>query len=91
MADSGLRRAEVVKLNWDDVEMQSRRVRVTMGKGQKDRTAAVGAITKRALLACRRTLTDRDGGLIFGELYTYLICSTMYPSIANDTNRYKII
>jgi integrase/recombinase XerD len=57
MAESGLRRAEVIKLNWGDVDMQSRLVRVRQGKGKKDRSAVIGATTRRALLAYRRTLT----------------------------------
>ncbi len=74
MADSGLRRAEVVNLNWNDIDMQSGRVRVREGKGRKDRTAAVGARTRRALLAYRRTLEDRDGAVFqtrHGSRFTY--------------------
>jgi len=61
MADSGLRREETVKLNWGDVDMQSGLVRVKQGKGKKDRSAVIGATTRRALLAYKRTLADRDG------------------------------
>jgi site-specific recombinase XerD len=63
MADSGLRRAEVINLNWADIDMQSGLVKVHKGKGRKDRSAVVGATTRRALLAYRRTLSDRDGAL----------------------------
>lgn len=58
MADSGLRRAEVTALNWGDVDMQSGLVRVVRGKGGKARSAVIGANTRRALLAYRRTLKD---------------------------------
>ncbi len=61
MADSGLRRAEVVSLNWQDIDMQSGLVKVRQGKGKKDRSSVIGATTRRALLAYRRTLADRDG------------------------------
>ena len=54
MADSGLRRAEVVSLNWADVDMQSGLVKVRQGKGNKDRSSVIGARTRRALLAYRR-------------------------------------
>ncbi len=57
MVDSGLRRAEVVNLNWNDVDMQSGLVKVKQGKGKKDRSAVIGATTRRALLAYRRTVT----------------------------------
>lgn len=63
MADSGLRRAEVINLNWPDIDMQSGLVRVRQGKGKKDRSAVIGATTRRALLAYRRTLADREGVL----------------------------
>jgi integrase/recombinase XerD len=73
MADSGLRRGEVINLNWDDIDFQTGLVRVKQGKGQKDRIAVIGAKTRRALLAYRRTLKDRDGVLIqteTGERFT---------------------
>jgi site-specific recombinase XerD len=63
MVDSGLRRTETVRLNWGDVDMQTGLVRVKQGKGKKDRSAVIGATTRRALLAYRRTLTDREGAL----------------------------
>ncbi len=58
MVDSGLRRAEVIRLNWGDVNIASGAVQVRQGKGKKDRTAVVGAKTRRALLAYRRMLKD---------------------------------
>ena len=58
MADSGLRRAEVVALNWGDVDFQSGLVRVVRGKGGKARSAVIGAWTRRALLSYRRTLSN---------------------------------
>jgi integrase/recombinase XerD len=61
MADSGLRRAEVCALNWEDVDMTSGLILVRQGKGRKDRSAVIGAKTRRALLAYRRTLADRNG------------------------------
>ncbi len=56
MADSGLRRAEIISLNWDDIDIMSGLVRVKRGKGGKARSAVIGATTRRALLAYRRTL-----------------------------------
>jgi integrase len=63
MVDSGLRRGEVCSLNWQDIDMTSGLVKVRQGKGKKDRSAVIGATTRRALLAYRRTLHDRDGVL----------------------------
>ena len=56
MADSGLRRAETINLNWGDVDMQSGLVRVRQGKDKKFCSAVIGATVRRALLAYRRTI-----------------------------------
>lgn len=63
MVDSGLRRAEVCALNWDDIDFTSGLVRVRLGKGRKDRSAVIGAKTRRALLAYRRTLQEAKGAV----------------------------
>ena len=63
MADSGLRRAEVCALNWEDIDMRSGAVFVARGKGRKPRVSRIGATTRRALLAYRRTIPERDGAL----------------------------
>jgi integrase len=56
MADSGLRRAEVIALNWGDFDIMSGLVTMKRGKGGKARSAVIGETTRRALLAYRRTL-----------------------------------
>jgi integrase/recombinase XerD len=56
MADSGLRRAEVIGLHSEDIDFMSGLVAVKRGKGGKARSAVIGAATRRALLAHRRTL-----------------------------------
>jgi integrase/recombinase XerD len=63
MVDSGLRRAEVCALNWNDIDMQTGLVTVKRGKGGKARSSVIGAKTRRAILAYRRTLSDRNGVL----------------------------
>jgi integrase/recombinase XerD len=66
IVDSGLRRSEVSRLNWDDLDVQTGLIRVKQGKGKKDRSSVIGATTRRALLAYRRTLADRDGPMFQG-------------------------
>ncbi len=46
--------------------MQTGLLRVKQGKGKKDRSSVIGATTRRALLAYRRTLADRDGPMFQG-------------------------
>lgn len=60
MVDTGLRRSELVALNWEDVDIKSGLVQVKRGKGGKARSVVVGAKARRALLAYRRTLDCRD-------------------------------
>jgi integrase len=49
LVDSGLQRVEVIRLNWSDVDMQSGLVRMRQEKGKNDRSAVIGATTRRAL------------------------------------------
>lgn len=56
MVDSGLRRSEVLTLDWEDMDIQTGVVHIQHGKGGKSRSVVVGAKTRRALLAYRRTL-----------------------------------
>jgi site-specific recombinase XerC len=65
MADSGLRRSEILNLNWDDLNMDNALVRVKQGTGKKERSAVVGVTTKRALLRYRRTISYKDDMPLF--------------------------
>lgn len=58
MTDSGLRRAETIALTWGDIDIMSGLIRVSRGKGGKARSTVIGATTRRALLAYRRTLQN---------------------------------
>ena len=54
---TGLRRAEVVMLRWDDIDLDAHTVTVRHGKGDKRRIAAIADVTeatKRALLALQQ-------------------------------------
>ena len=54
MIYTGLRRAEVVMLRWDDIDLDAHTVTVRHGKGDKERVAAIADVTdasKRALYA----------------------------------------
>ena len=56
MVYTGLRRAEIVTLRWDDIDLEAHTVTVRQGKGDKERVAAIADITeatKWALIALR--------------------------------------
>lgn len=57
LVDTGLRRAELVALNWADVNLNTGAVIVEHGKGGKARIAVMGVATRRLLLSYRRELT----------------------------------
>lgn len=59
MVDSGLRRNEVIALNWGDVDLSSGIVRVEKGKGGKARSAIIGIRTRRALLKYRGEINSQ--------------------------------
>lgn len=65
MVDTGLRRAEVCALNWEDVDVSNGLVRVVRGKGGKARSVVVGVSTRRALLAYRTQLNPQTDQPLF--------------------------
>lgn len=69
MVDSGLRRSEVVALNWDDVDIKTGVINVRKGKWGKSRSVVVGAKTRRALLAYQRTLNQIENAPLFQTIH----------------------
>ena len=49
MIYTGLRRAEVVALRWDDIDFEDQLVTVRQGKGGKERIAAIADITDETI------------------------------------------
>ncbi|MBX3002775.1 MAG: tyrosine-type recombinase/integrase [Anaerolineales bacterium] len=83
LVDSGLRRAELCALNWEDIDLENGAIQVHRGKGGKARIVVIGAKTRRALLRYRRTIEakhnspviqTRDGFRVtFGGLRSILL------------------
>jgi integrase/recombinase XerD len=66
LADCGVRRSEVIALNWEDVDMQTGMVMVKRGKGGKARMTVIGAKTRRMLLSYMRSVpVDWRKGCLF--------------------------
>lgn len=66
LADTGVRRAEALALNWGDVDLATTGlVRVRRGKGGKARTVVIGIRTRRALLKLRRSVSHADNDPLF--------------------------
>ena len=59
LADTGVRRAELLSLKWADLDMSTGAIRILKGKGNKYRVVFCGAKTRRALLKYRRS-TEQD-------------------------------
>ena len=65
MVDSGLRKAEVIALDWGDVDISSGIVRVEKGKGRKARSVVIGVHTRRALLRYKNDVDSSEGKPLF--------------------------
>ena len=65
LADSGVRNAEICNLDWSDLDIATGIVRIKRGKGGKSRTVVIGANTRRALLAYRRTIIQDEKTPLF--------------------------
>ena len=61
LADTGVRRAEALALNWGNIDFAKGIVEIARGKGGKARTVVIGAKTRRAVLAYRRSLPHSPG------------------------------
>lgn len=90
MADSGLRNTETCALHWGDINMENGLIRIKQGKGQKDRSAVVGALSRRALLRYRRTIKWSDETPLFpsrtGDHLTRTGLLLIYRRISKKAN-----
>lgn len=81
MVYTGLRRAELVALRWEDIDLENQTVRVRHGKGDKERVASIADVTnvtKRALESLRA---------VQGGAYEYVLPSMSTgrdPEFASD-------
>jgi integrase/recombinase XerD len=65
MIDTGIRRAELIALNWGDVDIDTGLVRIAKGKGGKSRSIVIGVNTRRALLKYRREVGHEASSPLF--------------------------
>jgi len=65
MLDTGLRNAEVRKLNWEDIDINIGVVRVVEGKGRKFRIVVTGINTRRALLKYKSEIDSTGTNPVF--------------------------
>ena len=61
MIYTGLRRAEVVALRWDDIDFEEQLVTVRHGKGDKERIAAIADITDETIQSLTALWEAQDG------------------------------
>ena len=65
MVDTGLRRSEVMFLNWQNIDIPGGAVNVERTKNKRARSVFIGAKTRRALLKYRRTVSHDDDNPLF--------------------------
>ena len=65
LTDTGARRAELIALNWGDVNIDNGIVLIARGKGNKSRTVIAGVKTRRALIKYRNTVRHKATDPLF--------------------------
>jgi integrase/recombinase XerC/integrase/recombinase XerD len=65
LADTGVRKSELLSLDWGDIDLQRGNVTVRSGKGRKYRSVVLGAKSRRVLLNYRRTVEHNDEDPLF--------------------------
>lgn len=60
LVDTGVRISEFIKITWEDIDLNSGKVRIRSGKGGKDRIVIISHQTARQLVTYRRTLVNRN-------------------------------
>lgn len=58
LLDTGARAAELLALNWDDIDLTNGSIQIRQGKGRKPRTVFVSQTSRRALRAYRKLRND---------------------------------
>ena len=69
MVDSGIRLAEVLALNWEDINIKNGLVRIVSGKVRKFRTVVVGIETRRALIKYKREIDSSGSKPVFQTIH----------------------
>lgn len=65
LIDTGLRLTEACTMNWGDIDLHSGLCLVNNGKGKKDRSVVIGAITRRTLLKYKMGVSSDDDYPLF--------------------------
>lgn len=88
MADSGIRRAEALALNWGNVDVKRGVVQIARGKGGKYRMVVIGETTCKVLLSYQQTVKHaNDDPLIQTDTGTRLKLSGIQSAFMRISER----
>ena len=87
---SGLRVAELVALDWEDVDMEERWLRVK-GKGEKERLVPMGRFAQGALAEWQRLSGKNSGPLFPGEDCERIAIRTVHRVVARAARRVGLV
>ena len=65
MVDTGIRKTELLALNWNDIDLKSGVVNIVRGKGGQSRSVVIGAATRRAIMAYARGVAPASDAPLF--------------------------
>jgi integrase/recombinase XerC len=63
----GLRKSEIIHLDWQDINFNDNRIKILKGKGSKDRVVFFNGGLKNALLEYRRIVKNYEGAVVRGN------------------------
>lgn len=65
-ADCGLRKAEMMKLNWEDINFDDNKIKILCSKGNKDRVVYFNDELKEIFTKCRKNTEAYKGAVVRG-------------------------
>ena len=77
----GLRRGEIIHLNWEDLNFEEGRLKILNSKGSKSRVVFFNGGLKTALLEYRKILRNYEGALVRGNFGKRLTTTSLHNII----------
>lgn len=88
----GLRKAEMMKLNWEDINLEEQRIKIIQSKGNKDRVVYFNSELKYILTKYRKNTDTYKGALVrgtFGKRITSCPLQRIFQRIYVESGVYR--
>ncbi len=91
-ADCGLRKAEMMKLNWEDINFEDHKIKILCSKGNKDRVVYFNGELKEIFTKCRKNTEAYKGAVVrgtFGKRITSCPLQRIVQRIYKESEVYR--